>query len=1745
MKKIDIIAKRKALAAAMAGLLCFLVFAPAAPAANAGEEATPATGGVYAERAEDGVAEEVLPECALLPDGSANPAFVGADGKLATVSMAAFAEIVAAWENPAANTEGMPAPDPGRREIAALAVDYPYFFHIAGQADPYGSGHSYRQYYVPAGSDIPQLAFCLEMGKNAPPAGVKTVYTESAPPSWSTAFATYAPQILISNGIDTGTDNAYRQWAMQDAVWALTGSNIGTAGNAPVIKQLVAAAGNSATQSVPSFCGVSDGAVMQANAYNGRFVRYGPFSISGMSGAAELKIRTDNGPPPAGAYLGNAAGNPMDAQAVPGDTDLYLYVPRDAYTDRRLYFSVSAPYVLPSTMSAFDPPSAGYQKQIVMTNWMPRSGFVTLGASLGGFGEGQITKLDAGWQGDYREMDYDKNGQGDTYRLAGAAFKIMEWDGSGWRDTNVSVDYDPGTRTYKTGLLAETASNGGRCKIVETAVPYGYRASVEIELNIASKYGLVPDSRPGGTWEDLNETAAGENSDGDGAWYAQNALLNVKIELQKRDKAESAPGFADPALPQGCATFAGAYYGLFYQESITDPSGLAHTAGDIVCIGITDENGKIAFDNSCAPCASANARLIWGNSDTATNHGTEDFPIYLPVFETQDRRIYPAKYYIQELAPSEGYLLDIDPGTAALDENGVPIPGTGTARKYEVDAHDGGTAGNPAGIRIGQAVAEQVKMRGFLLRKFKGNGNESELLNLNGAGFSVYLADDLVGIIEEAARRDPSVAVPQRGAGGWDKQDFIDFFFEADYESGGSPGTGKDWYDHSGDVWKGRYNFGLYPGLKRATIDFKESPVFYSGAPLIPGLRYGKYGNAAAPQDGEVVFPEFPYGEYIVFETYVPDGVERVKPFVVNIAEDGGDILDGDGEADKGRPEQNWRLQFDSDEFSVRLWKKDAETGKTIIGKDAAFRLKYLGADGAEGGGDDQWVEMARPGQNGTEHWGTAGNPFRVGADGVLALPKKLKSGAYKLYETEAPAGYVLSYHEGVDDDGYYQAENGQAHKHGYGGDGGAGGANYIKGHYILYTPATELGDDGNDPAADLPGIERSPQPDVGIVFDIDEAHRSDDFDIDGDGYDDFVIELVQYNEQQKGHLNIHKERELPPGEGEAESRACPMEGVTFELYAAEDICSLDGHGSVLFEKGKRVGSAVTDAEGNAYFKDLYLGKYILKEADVPDASKTTINGELLPGYGFVDQIVVDLAAPGSGATEGSPFYQENPVIEASWSMLDTWQLGRVDIHKTGEALPPADGDPEAGAAYEEAPLGGVKFDVIADGDITGVNDGKTVWKKGEVAGVVVTDENGDGCLGDLLPGKYILRETDAPDGYLLMKDMPFEVARRTHADPFVWFKWDIANSCRKVSAEVDKDTIKRTAAAFVSLPGQAGFNNVGGEEERYRYDVDFRSTANTWADEFVVDDPLENAVNGKVIVEELWTPVVWGDYDGRWNLWYATNKTDSGKVYSAVSAMAANPDNPGNPDRTPAYPNTGLKLLAKDLKADGRYHFTLADFGLGKGEYLTRLRFEYGRVKMGFTSKNYADVSLNGEHRVVSGADLKLPSPLSGELDLVDPGAFAEYAASYAGAGEEGGYVTGIKGDVVDWTPKEGTPFYADGAVNPGYALKPASYLVSAAAPMDDIDIVSSVSARIARDLILRDYDQDAVVTRELATFEYQGNVPQAGAIGHSAQTGDEFPLLMLMLTVLLASIALLALARITIDRRMRQNAHRQNDAL
>ncbi|MDR0885228.1 MAG: VWA domain-containing protein [Clostridiales Family XIII bacterium] len=305
-----------------------------------------------------------------------------------------------------------------------------------------------------------------------------------------------------------------------------------------------------------------------------------------------------------------------------------------------------------------------------------------------------------------------------------------------------------------------------------------------------------------------------------------------------------------------------------------------------------------------------------------------------------------------------------------------------------------------------------------------------------------------------------------------------------------------------------------------------------------------------------------------------------------------------------------------------------------------------------------------------------------------------------------------------------------------------------------------------------------------------------------------------------------------------------------------------------------------------------------------------------------------------------------------------------------------------------------------------------------------------------------------------------------------------------QIGVEVDKDTINETTIAFQSREGDEDFDNIA-TQENYRYEIDFRNTSNLDLDEFVYDDPLEAVRAGAIDVYALYTPIVWGDVDGHFNVWYKTNKTDDLTNY-------ATSDRQNN--TSGAYPNTGYKLWAGKLNANTteRHLLTVKDLGLPAGEYLTGIRLEYGTVLEGFTTKNNADISQQDD--VYVDANGNLDRDKLGEANVSQIETFNTDSSSvktFAVVPNDGQETTKI----VDWTPATDR-VDADGNHLSDAALEPAAYFVTARKASQGEDLVASAYARgAARDHATEKYRKaqalDVAVTATIETFATQPSMP------------------------------------------------------
>ena len=182
------------------------------------------------------------------------------------------------------------------------------------------------------------------------------------------------------------------------------------------------------------------------------------------------------------------------------------------------------------------------------------------------------------------------------------------------------------------------------------------------------------------------------------------------------------------------------------------------------------------------------------------------------------------------------------------------------------------------------------------------------------------------------------------------------------------------------------------------------------------------------------------------------------------------------------------------------------------------------------------------------------------------------------------------------------------------------------------------------------------------------------------------------------------------------------LAGVTFEVYAAEDIVSPDGLDTVYFEKDELVATIVTDDNGIASIEELPLGKYYLVET-------ATIEGFVLDST----PIEADL----------SYVDQDTEVVYAGMDVTNERQKVKITVVKT---------DSET-----KKPLEGAVFGLFAKEDIVN-SEGTVIVAADERIEKAVTGADGTVTfVSDLPLGQYYVKEIEAPKGYV-KSDEVFDV---------------------------------------------------------------------------------------------------------------------------------------------------------------------------------------------------------------------------------------------------------------------------------------------------------------------------------------------------------------------------------------------------
>lgn len=358
--------------------------------------------------------------------------------------------------------------------------------------------------------------------------------------------------------------------------------------------------------------------------------------------------------------------------------------------------------------------------------------------------------------------------------------------------------------------------------------------------------------------------------------------------------------------------------------------------------------------------------------------------------------------------------------------------------------------------------------------------------------------------------------------------------------------------------------------------------------------QFGNSDRGNLPFDTYTVTEESPYPEYDI-----------IAPFEVTVDEEGRTY--------------SYILRNDTVDAPLAVQKVDKETGKVIPIAGAQFQILDENKKPIT-----MKVSYPTPMELDT---------FETDANGSFTLPEKLEYGSYYLHEVKAPEGYLLG-------------------------------------------------------LADIPFV-------VDQEFDWENP-----------------LSITYPDAPVKGKIRITKT--------DKETDKPIPSGAEFTVTAAEDITTPDG--TIRTEKGTVVATLTTDDKGKAETDKLYLGKYVVKETKAPE-------GYLLNEKEFEVTLTYK--------------DQTTEIIYGDVTVPDQPAKGKIRITKT---------DAETNKPISS----GAEFTVTAAEDIT-TPDGTIRTEKGTVVATLTTDEKGKAETDKLYLGKYVVKETKAPEGYLL-NEKEFEV---------------------------------------------------------------------------------------------------------------------------------------------------------------------------------------------------------------------------------------------------------------------------------------------------------------------------------------------------------------------------------------------------
>ncbi len=370
------------------------------------------------------------------------------------------------------------------------------------------------------------------------------------------------------------------------------------------------------------------------------------------------------------------------------------------------------------------------------------------------------------------------------------------------------------------------------------------------------------------------------------------------------------------------------------------------------------------------------------------------------------------------------------------------------------------------------------------------------------------------------------------------------------------------------------------------------------------------------------------------------------------------------------------KLKFITDEnfeTKVKIYKIDQTTGKTVLKAGAKYVIRN---EAGELITFNTWDA-----NKGYVEYGTLENPFVTGNDGYLVTPMNLKVGRYTLEEIEAPEGYVLAGHEG-------SSTNAQTLKN-----------PQTKTTFEISTNAIYYTDDFLD--TNVIVVKQQNQPQVGSLTLTTKG--------------DYVVNT---SKDEKGNYNFTYEER-------------PIQGVTYEIRAKENILTIDGHNNIIYQKDQLVSTVTSNNDGIAYVDNLPQGKYYIVQKIAGNGfSLNEEQKEFEIKYGTNQKDLVE------GTKEWKTKSQETPVVHIEENYKNQKQELKIIVEKID------------GTTNDK--IAGAEIGLYVSEDIVNKATNKIILAKDTLVQKGITNEEGKIIFENNLPlGEYYVKEIKAPKGYI------------------------------------------------------------------------------------------------------------------------------------------------------------------------------------------------------------------------------------------------------------------------------------------------------------------------------------------------------------------------------------------------------------